>query len=144
MIHIWSLDGRVVQGGSGLNRTIRQSGLSSATQEADFTVLNRSQSSDLRNGHGTYNDPTAPDSSYGPSLARRRPHTDIYGTGSSHCVRDVSWHGYEPTLMSTCWEIDGGYRRGGTLAKHEWKGFGKGGMRNLEDWVEKTKAEMEE
>lgn len=46
--------------------------------------------------------------------------------------------------MSTCWEIDGGYRRGGTLAKHEWKGLGKGGMRNLEDWVEKTKAELAE
>lgn len=28
------------------------------------------------------------------------------------------------------------------MAKHEWKGLGKGGMRNLEDWVEKTKAEM--
>jgi WD repeat-containing protein 23 len=69
---------------------------------------------------------------------------DAYEYGSGHCVRDVSWHGYEPTLMSTCWEMDGGYRRGGTLAKHEWKGLGKGGMRNLEDWVEKAKAEAAE
>lgn len=105
-------------------------------------VLNRSQSADLRSREGAYNDPTAPDTSYGQTSNRRRPQSDIYGFGSSHCVRDVSWHGYEPTLMSTCWEIDGGYRRGGTLAKHEWKGLGKGGMRNLEDWVEKTKAEM--
>jgi WD repeat-containing protein 23 len=44
--------------------------------------------------------------------------------------------------MSTCWEVDGGYRRGGNLAKHEWKGLGKGGMRRLEDWVEKQTEEM--
>ena len=45
--------------------------------------------------------------------------------------------------MSTCWEVDGGYRRGGTLAKHEWKGLGKGGLRRLEDWVEKEVAESD-
>jgi WD repeat-containing protein 23 len=45
--------------------------------------------------------------------------------------------------MSTSWEVDGGYRRGGTLAKHEWKGLGKGGMKKLEDWVERELAEEE-
>lgn len=109
-----------------------------------IAVLNRSKSADLRNEQGLYNDPTAPDAQSAATRTRRRQHTEMYGYGSSHCVRDVSWHGYEPTLMSTCWEIDGGTRRGGTLAKHEWKGLGKGGMRNLEDWVEKAKAEMDD
>nr|ADE10050.1 unknown [Tremella fuciformis] len=74
----------------------------------------------------------------------RRATGDRWGheyASQAYCVRDVSWHGYEPTLMSTCWEMDGGYRRGGTLAKHEWKGLGKGGLKRLEDWTEKRAAE---
>lgn len=46
--------------------------------------------------------------------------------------------------MSTSWDEDGGYRRGGTLARHEWKGLGKGGLRRLEDWVDKAQAENSE
>ncbi|KAK4684769.1 DDB1- and CUL4-associated factor 11, partial [Tremellales sp. Uapishka_1] len=113
MIHIWSLDGRVVQ------------------------VLNRTISQPLRASNGDYTDPAAPE-----TAARRVNMSDqIYGGGLNYTVRDVAWHGYEPTLMSTCWESEGGTRRGGTLAKHEWKGLGKGGLRRLEDWVEKEKGE---
>ena len=103
-------------------------------------VLNRAESIPLRNAKGEYTDPSAPEA------PRRHPRFGAmpYETGQSYTVRDVSWHGYEPTLMSTCWEVDGGYRRGGTLAKHEWKGLGKGGLRRLEDWVDKEMAELDE
>ncbi|WWD22662.1 hypothetical protein CI109_107155 [Kwoniella shandongensis] len=114
LIHIWSLDGQVVQ------------------------VLNRAESAPIRAANGDYSDPSA------PSVSSQNPRYSVqpyesYGMGFT--VRDVAWHGYEPTLMSTCWEVDGGYRRGGTVAKHEWKGLGKGGMGKLEDWVEKKKQE---
>ncbi|KAK8844784.1 hypothetical protein IAR55_006634 [Kwoniella newhampshirensis] len=114
LIHIWSLDGQVVQ------------------------VLNRAESEPLQTATGEYSDPSA------PSRRSQNPRYSVqpyesYGMG--YTVRDVAWHGYEPTLMSTCWEVDGGYRRGGTVAKHEWKGLGKGGMGKLEDWVEKKKQE---
>ncbi len=104
-------------------------------------VLNRAQTQPLRALSGDYNDPSAPE---GASRLGRNPyatHENPYGSTSSWTVRDVSWHGYEPTLMSTCWEMDGGYRTGGTLAKHEWKGLGKGGLKYLEDWVEKQTEE---
>lgn len=35
------------------------------------------------------------------------------------------------------WTVSGEYRQGGSLAKHEWKGLGKGGLKRLEDWVER-------
>lgn len=116
MIHIWSLDGRVVQ------------------------VLNRANSFPLRSrDSGCYSDPSSPDPE--ATAPRRRSHYHSrYGSDMSHTVRDVSWHGLEPTLMSTSWESEHGYRRGGTLAKHEWKGLGKNGLRTLEDWVERERA----
>ncbi|GFZ44523.1 hypothetical protein JCM24511_02246 [Saitozyma sp. JCM 24511] len=118
MIHIWSLDGRVVQ------------------------VLDRSKSVPLRGPNGQFNDPSAPETQ------RRASQTagnyDMYYASDSNVVRDVSWHGYEPTLMSTSWSINGGARRGGTIAKHEWKGLGKGGLRKLEDWVGKAQEECAE
>lgn len=54
-------------------------------------------------------------------------------------VRDVSWHTSEPSMMSTSWE--GRMGDGGSIAKHEWKGLGKNGLTQLEDWVEKMRAE---
>jgi WD repeat-containing protein 23 len=39
--------------------------------------------------------------------------------------------------MYRSWEVEGGYRRDGSIAKHEWKGLGKGGLNRLEDWVER-------
>ena len=87
---------------------------------------------------GGYNDPSAVE----PQRSSRRYGAQVYEqTGINYTTRDVAWHGYEPTLMSTCWEVDSGYRRGGTLAKHEWKGLGKGGLRRLEDWGERAEAE---
>ncbi|KLT41773.1 WD40 repeat-like protein [Cutaneotrichosporon oleaginosum] len=106
LIHIWSLDGRIVQ------------------------VLNRAESVPLRNARGGFNDPSAP----APQNASARP------MGRGWVVRDVAWHAREPTLMSTCWEVEGRFRDRGSVAKHEWKGLGKGGLK-LEDWVEKEQAE---
>jgi WD repeat-containing protein 23 len=39
--------------------------------------------------------------------------------------------------------MEGRFRDRGSVAKHEWKGLGKGGLR-LEDWVEKEQAERAE
>ncbi|CAK5264800.1 unnamed protein product, partial [Mycena citricolor] len=93
-VHIWSLDGQVVQ------------------------VLDRGQTLPM-----TF-DPSDPDPEHiSPS---NRP-----------CVRDVSWHAYEPVLMSAGWES--GTHGGSRLARHEWKGLAK--MRhNLEDWVARDRA----
>lgn len=101
-------------------------------------VLNRAETLPLRKASGEYNDPSAPEKERKTAKYGAMP----YEMGQSWTVRDVAWHGHEPTLMSTCWEVDGGYRRGGTLAKHEWKGLGKGGLRRLEDWVEKEQVEQ--
>lgn len=96
-IHIWSLDGRVVQ------------------------VLDRSQTMDMAF------DPSDPE------LPKRK--------GRNPCmVRDVSWHTYQPILMSAGWE---NRMSGSTVAQHHWKGLSK--MRyNLEDWVEQQEAEATE
>lgn len=111
LIHIWSLDGQVVQ------------------------VLDRSETAPLSSG-GVTNDPSA------PQPRPRRVTMNYLAAGNiANTVRDVSWHGYEPTLMSTCWEAGGRHSGGGTVAKHEWKGLGKGGLRSLEDWVGKNLAE---
>jgi len=59
------------------------------------------------------------------------------------CVRDVSWHGQEPVLMSVAWEGEG---MKSSVARHEWKGIGKLGdkMGRLEDYVERQQLEREE
>ncbi|KAL7421369.1 hypothetical protein Q5752_004254 [Cryptotrichosporon argae] len=114
LIHIWSLDGRIVQ------------------------VLNRAESAPLRSPTGGYTDPSAPD----VPRAQRFGAGAYESYGMNWTVRDVAWHGREPTLMSTCWEVEGQYRHGGSLAKHEWKGLGKGGVQKLEDWVDRRRAEM--
>ncbi|KAG8898557.1 hypothetical protein FRB99_007354 [Tulasnella sp. 403] len=91
-IHIWSLDGRVVQ------------------------VLDRSKTLPI---------------SFHPS------ESDV-GTRSSdrmaHVVRDVSWHSQEPILMSCAW--DGEYEYAGSVARHEWKGYGRNAL-TIEDVVER-------
>ncbi|WVQ64278.1 uncharacterized protein L199_002440 [Kwoniella botswanensis] len=115
LIHIWSLDGR---------------------------VLNRGEALPLKQ-QGEYTDPSASDPPL-PSSARRNLDQPYSSYGMGFTVRDVAWHGYEPTLMSTCWETNGHYRAGGNVAKHEWKGLGKNGLRRLEDWVEKKRSEVEE
>ena len=102
-------------------------------------MLNRANSTKLKT-NGQYSDPSAPDpTDRNAEAVHQASSYDSYGR--SWCVRDVSWHGYEPTLMSTCWEVDSGYRQGGTVAQHEWKGLGKG-VRKLEDWVDKQRQEV--
>lgn len=46
---------------------------------------------------------------------------------------------WERTLTGRSWSMHGGYRGGGAIAKHEWKGLGKGGLRRLEDHVEQER-----
>ncbi|CAK5280746.1 unnamed protein product [Mycena citricolor] len=59
------------------------------------------------------------------------------GSGGHSCVRDVSWHAYEPVLMTAAWES--GRRATSSLARHEWKGLSKMGY-SVEDWVAKENA----
>lgn len=46
-----------------------------------------------------------------------------------YCVRDVSWHGYKPEMISAAWDPNGR----GSLAKHEWKGMGKHAVSTVTD-----------
>jgi len=96
-IHIWSLDGRVVQ------------------------VINRADTLPISFDPSDENPPS--------SRPNRLRHPA--------CVRDVSWHSQEPVLMSCAWDD---YSAHSTVAKHEWKGFGKDGM-TLEDVVERENSE---
>ncbi|WFD37512.1 uncharacterized protein MJAP1_000456 [Malassezia japonica] len=104
-IHIWSLDGNVVQ------------------------VIDRNDTHPLHTGSGDLaSDPSAPEwdlpaavsyeqtprSNSGFARARRMQN------GNKCIVRDVSWHSGEPTLMSTSW--DGSDGQLGSIAQHEWKG----------------------
>ncbi|WWC67343.1 uncharacterized protein I206_101251 [Kwoniella pini CBS 10737] len=117
LIHIWSLDGR---------------------------LLNRAESLPLRQ-NSSYSDPSMADPTLPNASGRYQAHhgRNRYAShGMEFAVRDVAWHGYEPTLMSTCWETNRG-SRGGNVAKHEWKGLGKNGLNRLEDWVEKRQSENE-
>ncbi|WWC57559.1 uncharacterized protein I303_100091 [Kwoniella dejecticola CBS 10117] len=119
LIHIWSLDGR---------------------------VLNRAESLPLKQ-NANYSDPSMADPTLPNNSGRYQASINQGNRYASHgigfTVRDVAWHGYEPTLMSTCWETNGHYRSGGNVAKHEWKGLGKNGLNRLEDWVEKRQSESQ-
>ncbi|TDL28344.1 WD40 repeat-like protein [Rickenella mellea] len=97
-IHIWSLDGQVVQ------------------------ILDRTHTLPIAF------DPSAPE-----------PPPKSHGRGHPVCVRDVSWHGKEPVILSAGWE--GGRVGQSSVARHEWKGLGK---MSLEDLVTKNSAEGEQ
>lgn len=89
-------------------------------------VLDRTKSTGLHRSDGQYNDPSAPVAT---------PDYDPDPRGSmGTIVRDVSWNGLEPSMISTAWERSHTY--GGSVAVHEWRGLGKGGLNKLEDWVE--------
>ncbi|CDZ96760.1 WD40 repeat-containing protein [Phaffia rhodozyma] len=94
-------------------------------------VLDRFQSSPLVDGtkNEYYADPSRADSEWNGNSFRGNRST-------SRCVRDVSWHPYKPEMMSSAWDE----KFGGTVAKHEWKGYGKHGM-TIEDVVQR---ELEE
>lgn len=126
---IWSLDGRVVQ------------------------VLDRSKVVPLtRPGSLEVEDPSAPvlSADQYDSIGQERDANErarssrqrysIWGSAMPDVctVRDVSWHSSEPALMSTAW--DGPDGQSGSIAKHEWKGFGKNGL-SLEDAIERSIAE---
>lgn len=99
-IHIWSLDGRIVQ------------------------VLDRSKTSAM---------------SFDPSAAE---YILPDSTRSTVCVRDVSWNGNEPVMMSAGW--DGGRSSSkSVVARHEWKGLSKMSY-CLEDWMDKQNIERDE
>jgi WD repeat-containing protein 23 len=122
-IHIWSLDGRLVQ------------------------ILNRGDSRPLHQ-HGVpgeFIDPSEAEAAH-PVAPRGPPRQiDFHGfhIRGGHTVRDVAWHAHTPTLMSTCWNHESGrYGSTGSVAMHEWKGLGKGGLHSLEDWVEKAVQEQ--
>ncbi|KDQ20285.1 hypothetical protein BOTBODRAFT_27700 [Botryobasidium botryosum FD-172 SS1] len=78
--------------------------------------------------------------SFDPSDRDAGPGTN--GIRHPVCVRDVSWHTQEPVLMSCAWDEDM-YRSSGSVAKHEWKGYGKNGM-SIEDVVERDELEEQE
>jgi WD repeat-containing protein 23 len=94
-------------------------------------VLDRTKAQPLINPTtGEYNDPSAPS----PVVSEYDPDPK----GSAQCtVRDVSWNGNEPSMISTAWDSHSG---GGNIAVHYWKGLGKGGLNRLEDWVEEAVA----
>lgn len=76
-------------------------------------VLDRAESHPLINQQsGEYNDP----SDY-ELRTTKRPSRRARGS----TVRDVSWHPYEPMLMSTAWE-EGRGSVAGSIALHEWAG----------------------
>ena len=76
----------------------------------------------------SYNDPSRID-------LRR---TTARGTSHSTTVRDVSWHPYESSIMSTAWEGRGGIE--GSIAQHDWKGAIAG--ETLEDQAERAVLEQ--
>lgn len=99
-IHIWSLDGRIVQ------------------------ILDRSKTSAMAF------DPSAEECILPNS------------TRNTVCVRDVSWNGNEPMMMSAGW--DGGHSLSkSVVARHEWRGLSKMSY-GLEDWMEKQNIERGE
>ncbi|GAA5987136.1 hypothetical protein JCM10908_001043 [Rhodotorula pacifica] len=76
-------------------------------------VLDRQESHPLSNQQtGEYNDP----SDWTLRTTRRESRRS---RGSA--VRDVSWHPYEPMMMSTAWE-EGRGQVAGSIALHEWAG----------------------
>ncbi|PKI86053.1 hypothetical protein MVES_000420 [Malassezia vespertilionis] len=99
-IHIWSLDGQIVQ------------------------IIDRSETYPLCTGRDrTTTDPSAPDWAMPDMHASSRRYLRRVHGGSRSIVRDVSWHPGEPTMMSTSWDTPNG--SGGSIAQHEWKGHDK-------------------
>ncbi|GAA6063021.1 hypothetical protein JCM10212_001800 [Sporobolomyces blumeae] len=112
-IHIWSLDGRIVE------------------------VLDRSATHPLINKTtGEYNDPSDW-SLRRPHGKRRGAAGGSIRNSYGGMVRDVSWHPDRPELMSTSWEERGSVE--GSIAVHQWSGR-KG--ESLEDEVERRKQEV--
>ena len=80
---------------------------------------------------GDYNDPSSPEPL---STTANRPRRDV-----ASAVRDVSWHPFEPSLISTAWEGQGGSE--GSLAVHQWKPKVVG--ETIEDQVRRSAVEVD-
>lgn len=140
-IHIWSLDGKVVK---VLDRSKARGLFESADQAADPSAPEWTSAEDAAAAT------TAGASEGAPRRAglRARPATTTTsssgggggGGGYATTVRDVSWHSSEASIMSTAW--DGSDGQSGSIAKHEWKPFGKG--TSLEDAFARQREEEEE
>lgn len=112
-IHIYSLDGRIVQ------------------------VLDRAKALPMSFDPSESEPPLANRSRTHASQPRAR---HSWMAGRTGVVRDVSWHSREPVLMSVAW--GSGSYDGGTVARNEWKGMGRNGM-TLEDVIERDRANAE-
>ncbi|PWN53676.1 WD40 repeat-like protein [Violaceomyces palustris] len=127
-IHIWSLDGKVVQ------------------------ILDRAQSRSIYTDEdGSAADPSSawpkPATQGVGGTRRSESHqaTDAPARGGNRgdytfsTVRDVSWHSSEPSIMSTAWDGQDGQR--GSIAKHELANYNKTRGLSLEDAVEREYLE---
>lgn len=127
-IHIWSLDGTIVQ---TLDRNKAKSIFSNSVLASDPSAP-----------EGDDDDNSTSATATGTNQSYSRSHT--YGRASNSgfgtTVRDVSWHSSEPSIMSTAWDGEDGQR--GSIAKHEWKGYGKG--TSLEDAIKRSQEEENE
>lgn len=133
-IHIWSLDGRVVQ---VLDRS-KAKAIFAADGEgaADPSAPDLDDLSSSAGGVPSFGDDDDDDP---PLRGYSRPQAAQASSGrrSAVTVRDVSWHSSESSIMSTAW--DGADSQRGSVAKHEWKGYGKG--TSLEDAVARSEEE---
>lgn len=112
-IHIWHLDGRIAQVlDRSKSRPLNREHRPTSTDKDDPAVGGTAPSE--------FNDPAAPVTAEELARNRRRNAREL----DRFTVRDVSWHPYEPTLMSTCWGGTGASAEG-SLAMHHWLGEGK-------------------
>lgn len=156
-IHIWSLDGQIVQ---VLDRSKAQSIYADPSMNANDPSAAEFPDPSTQGGNGL-------------SADEIRTRSGNAYRNSACTVRDVSWHSSEPSMMSTAWDGPDGER--GSIAKHvsvgdwarrgedgnttrwltalpfphhpptslssqEWKGYGKNGL-SLEDAIARTEAE---
>lgn len=128
-IHIWSLDGQIVE---VLDRNKAKSIFASDVLASDPSAPERATTGPIsQTDASTFGD----DGRSGYSRSHSYGRAGLLGV----TVRDVSWHSSEPSIMSTAWDGEDGQR--GSVAKHEWKGFGKG--TSLEDAVKRRQEEEE-
>lgn len=143
-IHIWGLDGRVVR---VLDRSKAKSIFCGDEGEqqnaADPSAPEWDRDDDDDNNNEGAGAGATPGDGIGGGYSRSHAYGASRRGGSGSyavTVRDVAWHSSESSIMSTAWDGSDGQR--GSVAKHEWKGYGKG--TSLEDAFAREEAEMEE
>jgi len=83
----------------------------------------------------------------GPDIQRREGLRTIHSnSGTGVYVRDVSWHPFQPVLMSSGWERH--RQMNSNVVRHEWKGLSKNASTmhrgRLEDLVQREREESTE